>query len=130
MQLPTTRYAATPDGTNVAYQLFGDGGLPLLIVHAWISHVEVYWEWHGFRLLATSLGRKCRVAHFDKRGIGLSDRLVFLPTFEARIDDILAVVDAVGWDRTALWGYGDGGALAAAFAAAHPDRVRAHHPGR
>ena len=54
--VPQTRYAQTRDGVNIAYQTWGSGPIPLLIVHAWISQIEVYWEWHGFQTLATTLG--------------------------------------------------------------------------
>ena len=68
--------------------------------------------------------------HFDKRGMGLSDQLVPMPTFETRIDDIRAVLEAEGMERVAFFGYGDGAALAATFAAAHPSHALARPPRR
>jgi class 3 adenylate cyclase len=125
MNVPRTRYAVTRDGVNIAYQAFGDGSARMLLIHPWISNVEVYWERRGFVEFVEALAQHGRVAHFDKRGTGLSDRLVSLPTFEARLDDILGVLDALGWERAALLGDGDGAPLAAAFAATHPDRCQA-----
>ncbi len=60
---------------------------------------------------------------FDKRGVGLSDRLSVIPTIEARLDDLRAVLDAVGSERTLVVGNNDGGALAALFAATYPERT-------
>jgi len=123
--MPAIRYARTRDGVSIAYQAFGAGTTPLVIIHPWISHVEIYWEWAGFRRFAAALAETCRVLHFDKRGVGLSDRLVTIPTFEARLDDITGLLDAERWERAALYGYGDGAALAAAFAATYPGRITA-----
>lgn len=125
MDVPPTQYARTPDGVNVAYQAWGSGRLNVVLIHAWISHVEVYWENRGFSAFAEALGRRARVVHFDKRGMGLSDRLVEVPTFDARLDDIRGVLDAAGFDRAALIGLGDGAPLAAAFAATEPARCAA-----
>jgi class 3 adenylate cyclase len=122
---PKTRYAKARDGAHIAYQVVGGGPLDLVIVHAWISHLEVYWEWPRFRRLMDRLGRSCRTVHFDKRGMGLSDRLATMPTFDARLDDVTAVLDSIGSDRAALFGWGDGGALAALFAATYPERTTA-----
>jgi class 3 adenylate cyclase len=123
--MPKTRYATTPDGTHIAYQVLGTGPTDFVYVHAWISHVEIYWEWSAFRRFIERLGRSCRVILFDKRGMGLSDRLAAAPTFDARLDDIKAVLDEVGSERAALFGFGDGAALAAVFAATYPERTSA-----
>jgi class 3 adenylate cyclase len=126
MDVPRTRYAVTRDGVNVAYQAWGAvRGPRIVLVHSWISNVEIYWERRGFVEFAQALGRYGRVIHFDKRGTGLSDRLVSVPTFDARLDDILGVLDDAGWDRATLVGYGDGASLSAAFAATHPERCQA-----
>jgi class 3 adenylate cyclase len=125
MSGPRTRYARTKDGVNIAYQVVGDGPIDLVLAHAWISHVEIYWEWPGFRRFVERLGRYARTILFDKRGVGLSDRLVSVPTFEARLDDVGAVLDTLGSERAVLFGYGDGAALAALFAATHPARTLA-----
>ena len=123
MEVPITRYATTRDDVHIAYQVFGGGTNPLVIFHPWVSHVEIFWELPGFRRLAEGFGRQFKVIHFDKRGVGLSDRIASIPTFEARVDDVLAVLDALHLPRAALYGYLDGAALAAAFAATHPGRT-------
>jgi class 3 adenylate cyclase len=120
---PRTRYATTDDGIHVAYQVVGDGPIDLVFVHAFVSHVEVYWELPTFERFVRELSSWARVILFDKRGVGLSDRLSVIPTIEARMDDLRAVLDAVGSERTLVAGNYDGGALAAMFAATYPQRT-------
>jgi len=72
---PKTRWARTVDGASIAYQDFGAGPLTLVVIHGWVSHVEVYWEWPPFARLMHRLSRNLRVLQFDKRGTGLSDRV-------------------------------------------------------
>ena len=69
--------------------------------------------------------RSSRVILFDKRGSGLSDPVNELPTLEARMDDVRAVLDALGSDRVALWAGQEGTRLAVLFAATYPERTRA-----
>jgi pimeloyl-ACP methyl ester carboxylesterase len=71
------------------------------------------------------LGSLGRLIVFDKRGTGMSDRVVGSPTLEARMDDIRAVMDAADSDRAVLFGVGDGGQLCLLFAATYPERTRA-----
>jgi class 3 adenylate cyclase len=123
--VPQTRYARTPDGLDIAYQVFGEGPLNLVIVHAYISHMEIYWEWPGFERAMQRLGMFATVAHFDKRGTGLSDRFTQIPDLEARMDDVRAVMDAAGMEKAALLGWGDGASLACLFAATYPERILA-----
>src|SRR5262245_45464090 len=63
---------------------------------------------------------------FDKRGVGLSDRLPAdaVPTLAERVGDVLAVMDAVGSHEAVILGIADGGPVAVAFAATHPERTR------
>jgi class 3 adenylate cyclase len=121
--IPTTRWAKTIDGAYIAYQDFGEGPLTLVVVHGWLSHLEVYWEAPPFASMMTKLASFARVIHFDKRGTGLSDRIEHLPDLETRMDDIRAVMDAESVDRAALFGWSDGAALAALFAATYPERT-------
>lgn len=121
--IPETRYAVTDDGVHIAYQVVGEGAVDIVFVHAFVSHVELFWELPTFERLVLELSSRARVILFDKRGIGLSDRLSSIPTLEARLDDLRAVVDAVGSHRTLLFGDSDGGALAALFAATFPERT-------
>jgi class 3 adenylate cyclase len=120
---PQTRYAITDDGVHIAYQVVGEGPIDLVFVHAFVSHVELFWELPSFERFVRELSSWARVILFDKRGVGLSDRLSVVPTLEARIDDLRAVLDAVGSERTLVLGNSDGGALSALFAATYPERT-------
>ena len=123
MDRPMTRYATTDDGVSIAYQVVGEGPIDLVFVHAFVSHLEVFWELPAFERFVEGLSSWARVILFDKRGVGLSDRLSVIPTIEARLDDLRAVLDAVGSERTLVVGNNDGGALAALFAATYPERT-------
>jgi pimeloyl-ACP methyl ester carboxylesterase len=123
MDRPMTRYATTDDGVSIAYQVVGGGPIDLVFVHSFVSHVEVFWELPAFERFVGELSSWARVILFDKRGVGLSDRLSVIPTIEARLDDLRAVLDAVGSERTLVVGNNDGGALAALFAATYPERT-------
>ena len=98
--MPATHYADSA-GANIAYQVVGDGPVDLVYVPGWVSHVELAWEMpelvRGFERLASF----SRLILFDKRGTGLSDpvALASLPTLEQRMDDVRAVMDAVGSER-------------------------------
>ncbi len=123
MDRPPTSYAVTQDGVHIAYQVVGDGPIDLVMISAFVTHVELFWELPSFERLLAGLKRFARVIVFDKRGVGLSDRVSSsLPTLDARLDDLRAVLDAAGSQRALVVGNGDGGALAALFAATYPDR--------
>jgi class 3 adenylate cyclase len=119
---PETLYAKTSDDVWIAYQTLGEGPVDLIVVFAWVSHLEVYWEQPRIAKMLGSFAKDARVITFDKRGTGLSDRISRVPDLEARMDDIRAVMDAVGSERATLFGMGDGAALAALFAATYPER--------
>ena len=108
MDRPMTRYATTDDGVSIAYQVVGEGPIDLVFVHSFVSHVEVFWELPAFERFVGELSSWARVILFDKRGVGLSDRLSVIPTIEARLDDLRAVLDAVGSVRTLVVGNNDG----------------------
>jgi class 3 adenylate cyclase len=120
--MPRTRYVPVGD-LQVAYQVWGDGPVDLAIVWGTMSHVEVMWEDPKLARLYERLGRAVRVIQFDRIGTGLSDRADRLPTLEDRMDNLLAVLDAVGCERVALLGESEGGPTSILFAAAHPERV-------
>jgi class 3 adenylate cyclase len=123
VEIPETRYAVTSDGVHIAYQVSGRGAIDLLWSEGWLSHVEILWELPIYARWMQMLGEAFRVIHFDKRGIGLSDRAA-TPDLEARMEDVRAVLDAAGSKRAVLLGEGaDGGGLAAMYAATFPDRV-------
>lgn len=119
---PKTSYAKSGD-ISIAYQVIGDGPLDLVVVPGFISHLDLQWDVVGYADWIERLTRFARVIVFDKRGTGLSDRDVGDSTLDERMDDLRAVLDAVGSERAALFGLSEGGALAMLFAAAHPERV-------
>jgi class 3 adenylate cyclase len=124
--VPQIRWAKTIDGASIAYQDFGDGPSTLVVVWGWISHLEVLWELPARARLLNRFAKNLRVLTFDKRGVGMSDRLTGAPGLDAQMDDIRAVMDAAGVERAALYSEGTfGPALAAFFAATHPDRTEA-----
>ncbi len=119
---PTTKY--TKSGRiNIAYQVFGSGSIDLVYIPGWVSNID--WMWNCPELVAflTELGKITRVILFDKRGTGLSDRVVELSTLEERMDDIRSVMDAVGSEKAVLFGHSEGGSVSALFAATYPNRV-------
>jgi len=119
-----TRYARSGD-VHIAYQTVGSGSIDLILLPGAFSHVEHQWEEPSFARFLDRLASFSRLIVLDVRGTGLSDRAAELPTLEEQIDDVLAVLDAVGSERAALFGLSQGGGLAALFAAAHPDRTSA-----
>jgi class 3 adenylate cyclase len=123
--VPQTRWATTIDGASIAYQDFGQGPVTLVVILGWLSHLEVYWEQPRYARFMRRLARNMRVLTFDKRGVGMSDRTM-AADLETRMDDVRAVLDAAGVERTALLAGGSAGpCLAAFFAASQPERVLA-----
>jgi pimeloyl-ACP methyl ester carboxylesterase len=121
---PETRYAKSGD-VHIAYQVFGDGPFDLVFIPGWISHLDMLWENPLSSWFFKRLASFCRVISFDKRGTGMSDRDALAPALEVRMDDVRAVMDAVGSERAALYGLSEGGPLAILFAATYPERVSA-----
>jgi class 3 adenylate cyclase len=119
-----TRYAKSGD-VNIAYQVVGDGRLDLVLVAGFVSHLDVDWEHPDPAHFLERLAGFSRLIRFDKRGTGLSDRSVGLPDLETRMDDVRAVMDAVGSERAALFGYSEAGPMCCLFAATYPERVSA-----
>jgi pimeloyl-ACP methyl ester carboxylesterase len=118
------RYARSGE-VNIAYQVTGDGPFDLVLVPGFFSHLEIDWEHPEHARFLERLGSFARLIRFDKRGTGLSDRGVGLPDFETRMDDVRAVMDAVGSEQAALFGYSEGGPMCILFAATYPVRTRA-----
>jgi len=123
---PVTRYARSGD-VNIAYQVMGEGALDLVFVMGWVSHLDYFWEEPSFARFLRRLASFSRLILFDKRGTGLSDRVAVdeLPTLEQRMDDVRAVLDAVGSERAALMGVSEGGPMCLLFAATYPERTAA-----
>jgi class 3 adenylate cyclase len=107
---------------HVAYQVLGDGPTDLVYVQGAFTHLDVMWELPAFRRFCEQLASFTRLIWFDKRGMGLSDR-VAAGTLEERMDDVRAVMDAAGSGRAVLLGESEGGPLSMLFAAAHPERA-------
>jgi pimeloyl-ACP methyl ester carboxylesterase len=124
MGQPVTRYARAGD-INIAYQVLGDGPVDLVWAYGLASNIEVFWEEPSLAAFLRRLAEFTRLILFDRRGCGLSDRhgTTTTPTLEERMDDVLAVLDAAGSRQASIFGISEGGALAALFAATHPERT-------
>jgi len=122
--LPQTRYAKSGD-VNIAYQVLGQGPPDLVLIPGWVSNIEIFWEEPAVVRFFTRLASFSRLILFDKRGTGLSDRVAEMPNLETRMDDARAVLDTVGSERAALFGYSEGGVLCALFAETYPNRASA-----
>jgi pimeloyl-ACP methyl ester carboxylesterase len=121
---PRTQYAKSGD-LHIAYQVTGGGPLDLVVVPGFVSHLEYAWEHPSSARFLERLGSFSRLIRFDKRGTGLSDRVGGIPTLEQRMDDVRAVMDAVGSPRAALFGMSEGGPMSLLFAATYPARTSA-----
>src|SRR5262245_2113557 len=118
------RYARSGD-LNIAYQVTGDGPIDVVLISGFVSHLEKDWEEPRHARFLERLGSMARLIRFDKRGTGLSDRPPGLPDLETRMDDVRAVMDAVGSERAVLFGYSEGAPLSILFAATYPARTYA-----
>jgi pimeloyl-ACP methyl ester carboxylesterase len=119
--MPAIRYARSGD-VHVAYQVVGEGPVDIVFVEGSFTNRHVQWEEPSYRRFMERLGSFARVILFDKRGMGLSDRLQ-VGTLEERMDDVRAVMDAAGSERAALIGESEGGPMAMLFAASFPERT-------
>jgi class 3 adenylate cyclase/pimeloyl-ACP methyl ester carboxylesterase len=118
------RYAQSGE-LSIAYSVFGDGPIDVVFVPGFISHQELAWDSPLIQGIYQRLGAFARVITFDKRGTGLSERTLGFGSAEERMDDIRAVMDAVGCERAALVGISEGGPLTSLFAATYPERASA-----
>jgi class 3 adenylate cyclase len=119
---PETKYAKSGD-VHIAYQVFGEGDLDVVIVNGFITHVELLWESAAWARAFERIASFARVINFDRRGSGLSDPVMEPPTLEERMDDVRAVMDAAGSERAALLGISEGVPMSILFAATYPERV-------
>ncbi|HEX6228793.1 MAG TPA: adenylate/guanylate cyclase domain-containing protein [Solirubrobacterales bacterium] len=124
MQQPKTNYARNED-VNIAYQVVGDGPLDLVVVPGFISHLDLLWTLPEAAAMFRRLASFSRLILFDKRGTGLSDPVSGVPTLEERMEDLHAVLDAVGSEGAALLGVSEGGPMSILFAATYPERTTA-----
>jgi class 3 adenylate cyclase len=118
------RFAPSGD-VHIAYRVVGDGPIDLVYAQGASTHLEIQWELPAFRHYCERLAEFTRLILFDKRGMGMSDRVPGATTLDERMDDVRAVMDAAGSERAAVMGESEGGPLAMLFAAAHPERAAA-----
>ena len=121
---PDTRYAKSGD-VHIAYQVFGEGPLNVVFAPPAFTNVEHWWDEPEVSCWLLRLASYARVVLFDKRGTGLSDRVADFPGLDQRMDDLRAVMDAIGIEQAALLGISEGGTMSALFAATYPSRCRA-----
>jgi class 3 adenylate cyclase len=122
--VPDVKFAKSGD-VNIAYGIVGSGPIDLVYIQGAYTHLEVDWELPAFRRFCERLAEFTRLIMFDKRGLGMSERVPSATPLEVRMDDIRAVMDAAGSEQAAIMGESEGGPLAILFAAAHPERTRA-----
>ena len=108
---------------HLAYQVVGDGPIDLVHIPGIFSHLEWQWAEPGYAHFLQRLASFSRLVMFDARGLGLSDRMAELPILEQQMEDLTALLDAVGSERAVLFGVSQGGPMAALYAATHPQRV-------
>lgn len=124
--LSAIRYAKSGN-VHIAYRTIGAGPVDLVLVPGWVSHLEAHWDDPLLAHFLERLSRFSRLILFDKRGTGLSDPVPLdrLPTLEERMDDVRAVLDAVGSRSATLFGISEGGPMCALYAATYPERTSA-----
>src|SRR5690348_9027422 len=121
---PEIRYARNGD-VNLAYQVVGEGQSDLVLVPGFVSHALASWEEPRHARFLQRLASFSRLITFDKRGTGMSDPIIRMPSQRERVDDVRAVMDAAGSARAALFGVSEGGTLCIMFAATYPQRASA-----
>lgn len=122
--IPRVRYATSGD-LQIAYQVAGTGPIDVVFAFDWAGNIELAWENPQTERFLRRFSSYGRLIFFDMRGVGLSDPVEDLPPLEEWMDDVRAVMDAVGSARAALVGHGHAGQLCVLVAASHPERVRA-----
>ena len=122
---PETKYARSGD-YHIAYQVVGDGPLDIVFVCGGTTNVELWWDHPDSSHFLNGLASFARLIVFDKRGVGLSERVLHsgVWTLEQRMDDLRAVMDAVGSEEAVVMGVSEGGPMSFLFAATYPERVR------
>jgi class 3 adenylate cyclase/pimeloyl-ACP methyl ester carboxylesterase len=119
-----TLYAPCGD-LSLAYQVFGDGPVELVLIPPFTTHVELVWTMPELKAFYDQLATFCRVLLFDKAGVGLSDPVPKVRTLDDRAAEIEAVMDAAGFGQAVLFGVGEGGPAAIVFATTRPERTQA-----
>ena len=121
---PETRYAKKGE-ISIAYQVVGDGPIDIVLVNGILSHMALLWSDPQANAMLRRITSFARLVMFDKPGTGLSDPVAGPPSVEQRVEDICVVMDAVGLEHAALWGYSEGGSPSMLFAATYPERCDA-----
>src|SRR5215210_5169568 len=122
MDDPAVAYARNGK-LHIAYQVVGEGPHDLLLAQGIFSHLDHQWNQPAYAAFLRRLGSFARLIMFDPRGSGLSDRALELPPLEEQMDDVSAVLDAVGSERPVLFGVSQSGAMGMLYAATHPERA-------
>ncbi len=122
MEAPDVHYARNGE-TSIAYEVVGTGPPDLVLVPTWFNNIDLLWEQPQVSRLFERMASFSRLILFDRRGSGLSDPSLEPPSLEVQMDDVIAVMDAAGVERSAVMGQLEGGAMSAMFAATHPERV-------
>ncbi|TME44938.1 MAG: alpha/beta fold hydrolase [Chloroflexi bacterium] len=120
---PQTHYATAEKNVHIAYQVFGGGPHDLVFLPPFLTNLEVWWELPVAARFFTRLASFARVILLDKRGMGLSDRLSTVETPEEQMDDVRAVMDAVGSKQATIFGMSGSCAITILFGTTHPDRT-------
>lgn len=123
VDVPEIRYARTADDLHIVYQVWGEGPVDMVLVWGLFSHCELFWEDPPMARFLDGLSRFARVVQFDKRGTGMSDATVGVPSLEERMDDVRIVMDEVGINEAILFGESEGGPMCCLFAATFPERA-------
>jgi class 3 adenylate cyclase len=124
ISMPKTQYARAGD-VSIAYQVVGDGPVDVIVIPGFVSHVELIWDIPPAVRVIERMASFARLILFDKRGGGLSDPVSGAPTLEERMDDVRAVLEAVGSRQAVVLGSSEGAPMAVLFAATHPESVSA-----
>jgi len=120
---PETRYALSGD-VSIAYQVIGEGGpIDIVFAHGFVQNLEVAAENPRSEAFFQRLAELGRVIRFDRRGMGLSDRVREVPTLETRMDDFRAVMDAAESPRAVLFATFEAASVTMLYAATYPERV-------
>jgi class 3 adenylate cyclase len=122
VEFSDVRYARSTGGIDIAYQAAGRGPIDLVFVCGFTSHLDMVWDLSFFNWIL-ELDGVARIIAFDKRGTGLSDRSLGFGSLAERSDDIRAVMDACGVQRSALFGVSEGGPMSILFGATYPERI-------
>lgn len=117
------RFCRSADGTKIANAVAGDGP-PLLKTANWLNHLDFDWQSPVWKHIFSDLMQQHQLIRYDARGNGLSDWDVSDFTFPRQIEDLEAVVNALGLDTFDLFGVSQGCAVSAAYAAKYPGRVK------